>query len=63
MMEKLLTINEVADLLQVKESTIRAWVFRKKIPFKKIHHNIRFRPKEIEDFIEGKWKNTPPDTQ
>jgi excisionase family DNA binding protein len=58
-MEKLLKIKEVAELLQVKESTIRAWVFRKKIPFKKIHNNIRFKPKEIDDFIEGRWKKTP----
>lgn len=62
-MEKLLKINEVAELLQVKESTVRAWVFRKKIPFKKIHNNVRFRQKEIDDFIDGKWKNTPTETQ
>ena len=55
-MEKLLKINQVAEILQVKESTIRAWVFRKKIPFRKIHNNIRFKPQEISEFIDGKWK-------
>ncbi len=30
-----------------------------KIPFKKIHNNIRFRPQEINDFIDGKWKQSP----
>jgi excisionase family DNA binding protein len=57
-MEKLLKINQVAELLQVKESTIRAWVFRKKIPFKKIYHNIRFKPEEIDEFIDGKWEES-----
>jgi len=57
-MDKLLKINQVAEILQVKESTIRAWVFRKKIPFKKIHHNIRFKSEEINDFINGEWKES-----
>jgi len=53
LLDNLLTISQVAEILQVKESTIRAWVFRKKIPFKKINHIIRFRPEEINGFIDG----------
>jgi len=54
-MEKLLNIKEVAGIIGVKESTIRSWVFVRKIPFKKIHGVIRFDPDEIRKFIDGKW--------
>ena len=53
-MDKLLTINEVSDILQVKKSTIYSWTFTRKIPFVKINGVVRFREKAINSWIESK---------
>jgi excisionase family DNA binding protein len=50
-MERLLTVAEVADKLQVKASTIYAWVRQNKIPYIRVGRLIRFTTKQIEDFI------------
>ena len=49
-MDKLLTIDQVSELLQVKKNTIYSWTFTKKIPYVKINGALRFRTKDI-----GKW--------
>ena len=49
-MDKLLTIEQVSELLQVKRSTIYSWTFTRKIPFVKINGALRFKEKVI-----GKW--------
>jgi excisionase family DNA binding protein len=49
-MDKLLTINQVAELLQVKKNTIYSWTHTRKIPFVKIGGVLRFKEKAI-----GKW--------
>jgi excisionase family DNA binding protein len=55
-MEKLLTTNQVADLLQVKPSTIRAWVFRRKLPFVRVGSRaVRFDPHAVQRVL----KNVP----
>lgn len=42
------TVREVADYLQVSERTIRDWVYRRTIPFRKAGQAVRFCPEEIE---------------
>jgi excisionase family DNA binding protein len=53
-LDKLLTIGQVSDILQVKKSTIYSWTFTRKIPFLKINGVVRFKEKAICSWIESK---------
>lgn len=48
----LLTINDVAQQLQVRRSTVYVWAAAGKIPCLKIHGLLRFRPEEIARWLE-----------
>lgn len=52
-MEKLYTIDDAANILGVKKQTLRLWACKGKYGLKycKIGGLIRFRPKDIQDFI------------
>ncbi len=52
-MEKLMMIQEVAEVTQLKLATIRKYISLEKIPFVRLGKSIRFRPSEIEAWIEG----------
>jgi excisionase family DNA binding protein len=53
-MEKLLNTNQLAELLQVKPSTIRAWVFKRKLPFLRVGARaVRFDPHAIQKFLRA----------
>jgi excisionase family DNA binding protein len=52
-MEALLDIKEIAEKLRVKESTLRAWVFQRRIPIVRIGRLVRFNPSEIEKWLRG----------
>ena len=47
-MEKLLGINEVSEILNIKKSTLRSWVFKREIPCVRLGRAVRFRPEIIE---------------
>lgn len=47
----LLTIQDVAKQLQVKASTLYAWVAQGKIPSVKLNGLIRFHPSAIEQWL------------
>lgn len=49
--DKYLTVNDVADLLQVSTSWIRQLVFRDKIPYIKVGKIVRFRRCDLEKWI------------
>jgi excisionase family DNA binding protein len=49
--EKYWTVTETAHYLAVSEKTIRDWVHKKKIPFRKLHRLVRFAPNEIEKWL------------
>ena len=56
MMQKLLTVADVADLLQVSRSAIYAWVAEGYLPAVVMHRGskkpvVRFRPETIDAFI------------
>jgi excisionase family DNA binding protein len=53
-MEQHLSTKELAKRLDVKESTIRSWVFKKEIPFLKINRLVRFRESAIQKWLGGK---------
>lgn len=48
-----LKIKDVADLLNVSETTIRRWLVDGKIPAYRINHQYRFNRLEIEDWVMG----------
>lgn len=47
----LYTVDDVAALLSLRPKTIRAWVFRREIPFVRVGHNVRFQPEVIDELI------------
>lgn len=51
-MEPYLTVEEVAGILKISVQTIRRYVLRKEIPYRKIGRAVRFRQSEIEWWIE-----------
>jgi len=53
-MEKLLTPQEVADYLGVKKSTIYQWTHQEYIPHVKLGKLVRFRLKDIDEWLERK---------
>jgi excisionase family DNA binding protein len=51
-MEPLLTINEAAQLLKIKASTLYTWAYRRQIPSQKVRKSLRFHRKDIEAWLE-----------
>ena len=50
--KKLLTIEEVAEYLNVKVSWVRSAIFRREIPYLKVGNLVRFSAKELHEWIE-----------
>jgi excisionase family DNA binding protein len=55
-METYLTVDEVAAAVKLSTQTIRRYVLRKEIPYHKINRAVRFRPSEIERWVESRDK-------
>jgi excisionase family DNA binding protein len=51
-MERLLTIDQVSEILQIKRNTVYSWVFTRKIPFVKNNGDLRFKEKVISKWID-----------
>ena len=47
----LLTITDLSWLIQVPKKTIRDWVYKRQIPYKKVGRHIRFLSSEIAHWI------------
>ena len=47
----LLTVKNLSQRLQIKPSTLYAWVSHGKIPCRKIHGLVRFDPTEIDRWL------------
>jgi excisionase family DNA binding protein len=52
-MEILLTVKELAAALKLTEQTIQRYILRKEIPYRKIMRAVRFRPSEINRWIDN----------
>ena len=52
-METLLTVDELAFQLKLAKQTIRRYVLEKSIPFLKIRKAVRFRPSEIDRWVDS----------
>ncbi len=50
--ETLLNVKQVADYLQLKESTIYSWAQDEKIPAIKIGRTWRFRETDLNEWLE-----------
>jgi len=57
-MEILLTVKELAAALKLTEQTIQRYVLRNEIPYRKIMRAVRFRPSEINQWIDNGGLNT-----
>jgi excisionase family DNA binding protein len=51
-METYLTAKEVAAKVQLSEQTIRRYTMLRQIPFHKIIRAVRYKPSEIEKWVE-----------
>ncbi len=51
-MDKLLNVNQLADILGLKKITIYEWVRSNKIPFVKLGKRVLFQPSDVEEFIK-----------
>lgn len=49
---KLMTLAEVAEYLSATERQVRDLVYRRKIPHVRVGRLLRFRPAEIEQWLE-----------
>ncbi len=52
-MEKLLSVNQLSDILGLKKITIYEWVRDNKIPFVKLGKRVLFHPHDVEEFIKA----------
>jgi len=55
-MEKLLTINQLSELLQVSRSTLYEWTHIEYIPYYKFRSGVRFKESEIEGWLKRRKK-------
>ncbi len=53
-MEKLLSTEDIAEQFGVEPVTVRRWALRGKIKGYKIGKAWRFRPSDVENYIQGK---------
>jgi len=56
-MDKLLTVEEIAEYLSLKPSTIYQWTHQGFIPHIKIGSRVRFRMSQIEKWLESRTVN------
>jgi excisionase family DNA binding protein len=49
----LLAIEESAEFLHIKPSTVRAWILSRKIPFVKLGRRVFLRKSDLEKLIEN----------
>ena len=52
----LLTPEQVAEMLQVKVSTLYSWTHQRKIPHLKVGRLVRFSRKDLEQWLQTKHK-------
>ncbi len=58
--QPMLTLHEVAELLKVKESTVRAWIHDESLRAVKFGRDWRVAQKDLEAFVNDR-ANRPPE--
>lgn len=54
---RLWSVGDLSNYLSTPVGTIRDWVFKRQIPFYKVGRHIRFRPSDIEVWLENGGNN------
>lgn len=54
---QLLTVEKLSRFLDVPAATIRDWVYRRKIPFRKVGRLVRFVMADISNWLESGKKD------
>ena len=49
---KLMDVSETAEMLRLKESTIRSWILKKKIPYVKLGRRVFVRRSDAQNAID-----------
>lgn len=57
MQKRFIGIKDLSEYLDVSEHTIKSWVYRKRIPFKKIGRLIKFDRIRIDNLLDSKSEN------
>ena len=52
-LERLYTVDQVAELFSLKKKTIYTWAEKRRIPSYRIGKALRFRESELREFIEA----------
>ena len=52
-LHELLTVSEAGAMLRLKESTIRSWILKKKIPYVKLGRRVFVRQSDAQNAIES----------
>lgn len=55
MPRELWTVEQVATFLSLKAGTVRAYAERRTLPHVRIGGRLRFRPEDVEAFVERRW--------
>lgn len=53
---ELLTPEQVAEMLQVKLSTLYSWTHQRRIPHLKVGRLVRFTQSDLEEWLQGKQR-------
>ena len=59
--DMLLTVEQVAERLQVHEETVRVWIRRKQLNAVQIGNEYRITPADLRDYIERRKTIKPDD--
>lgn len=51
---RLLTYDDLAEVLKVDQRTLRRWVRRNEIPYVRLGRRVRFFPERIRDWLKEK---------
>lgn len=52
-MEKLMTIQETAQMLRISPVTLRLWTYQKRVQSVKLGRRVLFRKTDIDNFINA----------
>lgn len=59
----MLTVHEVADLLKMKETTVRGWIHDGSLRASKFGRDWRVAHKDLERFVAERANRPAPDTE